>query len=202
MTESLPAAPAGLSRLPLAGLGNALTALLVLFAALVVAGLVLPSRPLDLAAGADDLTNVVAAVTAIVFLVWFRRARLDAEDSGWRQRRSRNATLWGWIVPIWNLWIPFQLMGDIWRASLPEPEREQTAWLPGLWWTCCLAGTSLVGPAPRSGTWTVHLLSNSGPVRLSGVAVAGLLLLFVIRQISARLPAQVDRDRGRLSANR
>jgi Domain of unknown function (DUF4328) len=61
--------------------------------------------------------------TMIVFVVWFHRARVNAERSGWLQRRARAWTFWGWIVPIADLFVPFQLMGDIWRAGLP-PERR------------------------------------------------------------------------------
>lgn len=40
-------------------------------------------------------------------------------------KRARGWTFWGWIVPIVNLWFPFQLMGDIphWRAGPPAERR-------------------------------------------------------------------------------
>ena len=41
--------------------------------------------------------------------------------------------------------VPFQIMGDIWRAGLPDRRRRKTAWLAALWWTCWLL--SGVGPA-------------------------------------------------------
>ena len=66
----------------------------------------------------------------IVFVVWFRRARINAEGHGWRQRRARGWAFWGWGVPIANPWIPFQLMGDIWRAGprcLSSPRRRRPA---------------------------------------------------------------------------
>jgi hypothetical protein len=69
----------------------------------------------------------------ILFIVWFRRARINAGHRGWRQRRALGWTFWGWVLPVVSLWIPFQIMGDIWRAGLPARKRRNVAWLPALW---------------------------------------------------------------------
>ena len=58
-----------------------------------------------------------------LFVVCFYRARINAERYGYRQRRARGWAIWGWIVPIVNLWFPFQIMGDIWRAGLPAVQK-------------------------------------------------------------------------------
>jgi Domain of unknown function (DUF4328) len=81
------------------------------------------------------LSRVAFAATVVVFLIWFFLARTQAEQSGWRQRRARAWTFWGWIIPFANLWVPFQFMGDIWRAHLPPSRWRKTAWLPVVWWT-------------------------------------------------------------------
>ncbi len=67
----------------------------------------------------------------IAFIVWLWRARINAENHGWPQRRARGWAFWGWVIPVVSLWIPFQFLGDIWRAGLPERKRNRTAWLPG-----------------------------------------------------------------------
>ena len=78
--------------------------------------------------------------------MWFYRARINAERHGYPQQRARGWAFWGWIVPIVNLWFPFQIMGDIWRAGLPAEQRGETAWLPALWWTSwLLSGLGLFG---------------------------------------------------------
>jgi Domain of unknown function (DUF4328) len=86
----------------------------------------------------DKIADITMFGLSILFVVWFRRARINAERSAYRQRRARGWAFWGWIVPIVSLWIPFQIMGDIWRAGLPAAQWRKTAWLPVLWWTCWL----------------------------------------------------------------
>ncbi len=43
------------------------------------------------------LSRIALVVTVIVFLIWFRRARINAERSSWRQRRARGWAFWGWV---------------------------------------------------------------------------------------------------------
>lgn len=156
---------------PLRGFGNAVIVLLsfqlaLLAARLGVRYLPLPWHLLWLIGQLDQHTNYLTLVTGIVFVMWFHRARINAEASGWRQRRARAWALWGWLVPVVNLWVPFQMMADIWRASLPEDQRGKTAWLPGLWWLCLLAGCGAGGWRPGL-TWLA--------------AAAGLLIVIVGR---------------------
>lgn len=92
-------------------------------------------------------------------------------------------------MPLVSLWFPFQIMGDIWRAGLPDPERAKTAWLPALWWTCWLiGGVGMKAPAP-------DLSAQIAPASLVVLAVAAVTLLAIIRKVSngpvgSPLPAQ------------
>jgi Domain of unknown function (DUF4328) len=123
---------------------------------------------------------------AVLFVVWFRRARINAERHGYRQRRARGWTFWGWIIPIGSLWLPFQLMGDIWRSGLPEAYRRRVAWLPAFWWTTwLLSGLSVgvrtmsanPGPFPR-------IADNTSTVSIGLLAISGALLIVIIRKVS------------------
>ena len=200
--------------LPLCGLGGLLTGLVALTTEMIAAQLML--RAYDAASGQPwasslssrlgDAGKAAFLLTAIVFVVWFRRARINAENSSWRQRRARGWTFWGWIIPIANLFVPFQLMGDIWRAGLPAARREKTAWLPALWWTAWLlsriqengqgwilnsssqsggssgGGNSLLLTAPQPGASSFSLCA---------LAISGALLIPIIRRVSAGAPAAV-----------
>ena len=53
----------------------------------------------------------------VMFVVWFYRARVNAEGHGWPQRWSPGWAIAGWLVPVVNFWFPFQIMADIWRAT-------------------------------------------------------------------------------------
>ena len=192
--------------LPLRGLGGLLTGLLALTAGMIAVQLVV--RVYGTASGqpwasrlsprVGDAGGAAFVLTAIVFVVWFRRARINAESSSWRQRRARGWTLWGWIIPIASFFVPFQLMGDIWRAGLPPAQRKKTAWLPALWWTAWLLSgiyeeghqRSWISSGPsQPGGSSGHVIQLSLPgassFSLCALAISGALLIPIIRTVSA-----------------
>jgi fumarate reductase subunit D len=115
-------------------IGIVVIALLALIVAMVVVQLLISlnsnlggSAAPHLLSQLDRVCGIVMLVAGIVFVVWLHRARINAEYSSFRQRRARAWTFWGWIVPIVSLWIPFQVLGDIWRPGLPAGSWEDTA---------------------------------------------------------------------------
>src|SRR5690242_21013901 len=112
--------------LPLRGLANILTVLLAVVVAIIAARLAIQMLSPGTAqwrslinSRLDQAADITIIGLSILFVVWFRRARINAERHDYPQRRARGWTFWGWIVPIVNIWFPFQIMGDIWRAGLP-----------------------------------------------------------------------------------
>ncbi len=89
-------------------------------------------------------------LTGIVFLIWLYRARLNAEAiTPIPHRRSTGLVVFGWVIPIVNLWFPKQIVDDIWVTSTSQepplnPLRRialQSARRSGLvraWWTSWL----------------------------------------------------------------
>ena len=136
----------------------------------------------------DKAADTTIFGLSILFAVWFYRARVNAERHGYPQRRARGWAFWGWIVPFANLWFPFQIMGDIWRAAgLPAGQRGETAWLPALWWTCwLLSGLGVFGAGEMSVNWDFlpHIAADTNRASLCFLAVAGTLLIAIIRTVS------------------
>jgi hypothetical protein len=189
--DPVPAAHAQAARefLPLRLLAHVLVVLLAAGIALDAAILVLPKFTRgSTQAGTDTeplvvLSRVVLAATAILFLAWFRRARINAERSGWRQRRARAWVILGWIIPFANLWVPFQLMGDIWRAGLPPARWARVAWLPALWWASWLfTGVSPIRSGTPSSPWEPQFPHSWPTLGLYGCA--GLTLIVIIKIVS------------------
>ena len=116
---------------------------------------------LEEAEASDDRQAAVAAVqlavlivTAILFLVWIYRAYRNLSALGASGLRySANWAVGGWFIPIMNLWRPYQVTAEIWKASDPdcnEPEGEawQTASvspLVKLWWALWIIGGMIGG---------------------------------------------------------
>lgn len=184
-------APAAQEFLPLRLLAHVLVVLLAGGIALDTAILVLPTFTRGHTQTQADmdlkplvvLSRVVLAATAILFVVWFRRARVNAERSTWRQRRARAWVILGWIIPFANLWVPFQLMGDIWRAGLPPARRTRVAWLPALWWASwLLTGVSPIRSGTPSSPWEPQFPHSWPNLCLYGCA--GLTLIAIIKIVS------------------
>ncbi|WP_436492505.1 DUF4328 domain-containing protein [Actinokineospora sp. HUAS TT18] len=153
---------------------------------------------------ADDRTTLLAliylfalAISGVVFITWLYRARKNAEllcDA--EHRRSRGWLIGGWFVPIVNLWFPFQIVSDIWKASSPTTPKRLDALvhlkgsgLVALWWGCMATGTVIDRIAPRlidMDNPTIeqfHAVAVAETISLVLMAAAGVLVIMVMRQI-------------------
>ncbi|MFE4976531.1 DUF4328 domain-containing protein [Kitasatospora sp. NPDC056651] len=89
---------------------------------------------------AIGLLQLVAMVaSAVTFIVWFHRARVNAEFFEPQGHRfGRGWAIGSWFTPVVMLWFPWQIAVDTWQASarpdengvrLPHPQP-----LLNLWW--------------------------------------------------------------------
>jgi hypothetical protein len=179
----------------LRSLAQVLTAFLagdvILAVAALIAQLVnLGEAPWQVDAQLEPLVSLFHAAvitTEVLFLIWFRRARINAERGAW-QSRARPWTLWGWIVPLGNLWIPFQIMRDIWRASLAPESRTRTTSLLAVWWASYLlakpVSLAFPGGGPYRALYGVLLVPDNW-LSLALFAIAGIVLIAIIRTVSS-----------------
>ncbi|WP_372411405.1 DUF4328 domain-containing protein [Streptomyces luteireticuli] len=150
------ASPEGLARAAVVLLGVcALTDVLSLFAGYTMLGVA--NRMVDnpgfvtqdevdradlLEAGSGLVQTLALLASAVVFVIWFRRVRINAEvfrPDGHRMRRGW--AVWAWITPAVCLWFPKKMANDVWAASLPygpdgSPRRAPRTvmnWWWGLW---------------------------------------------------------------------
>lgn len=107
---------------------------------------------------ADETIAVVARMflaallaAGVLFIIWLWQARANAEQICQAQhRRARGWIIGSWICPVVNLWFPFMIVDDVYRASRPTnvPDLADLRSVPGdrvlgLWWTFWLAGAVL-----------------------------------------------------------
>jgi hypothetical protein len=110
-----------------------------------------PPRPGPASGLALEVGTVQALwflVSAALFLAWFWRAYANLPALGARGLRyGRWWTLGAWVLPVFSLFRPKQLLNDIWRASDPalpadlgdDWRRRPVSPLLGWWWTIFLA---------------------------------------------------------------
>jgi hypothetical protein len=156
-------------------------------------------------------------VTAGLWLAWFRRAYLNLPALGARRLRYRPWwTVGAWLLPVFSLFRPKQVLNDIWRASDPDLPPEQAAtWrkrpvaeLLGWWWLAFVtsilvrsittdavhaaADFMLLGLLPEQ---LDRFQPSAGMQVLADLltVLCGLLALRVVRRTSARQDERATR---------
>ncbi|MEV7770977.1 DUF4328 domain-containing protein [Kitasatospora sp. NPDC086791] len=165
---------------------------------LVVEHYLAGTATLEEAQSADDFSSfftwwkglLVIVAAGVVFLVWLWRARINAESLGGpdSQRRVRGWVVGSWMTPVANLWIPYLIVTDIWKASAPR--RSAPGALLVVWWGAWVIG----GYVGQSYTYLVMKDSLTEDdlrraVYLSTVStvlyvLAGVLILYTVHRIS------------------
>ncbi|MYQ42662.1 protein of unknown function (DUF4328) [Streptomyces sp. LamerLS-316] len=104
---------------------------------------------------AGTLQGFALLATAIVFVIWFRRVRLNAEvfDAALQPMRPGWA-IGAWFVPVANLWLPRRIAAGIWTASAqthPDGSRRTVSNAPlNLWWTLWIVSTLFTWVASKN----------------------------------------------------
>lgn len=109
----------------------------------------------DFFTGVWVLYVLLTIALAVVWAVWFRRLRLNAEVfAPGAHRFSPGWAAGAWFTPVVNLWFPKQIANDIWRASSPQGPHAANRGLLNGWWV----------------TWIVAMVMNSiGSIRYSAL---------------------------------
>jgi hypothetical protein len=172
--------------LPLRGLANVLTVLLAVVVSAIVVRLAIELFHLGtshwqqgfIGLRLDKAPDLTIFVLGIVFTVWFRRARINAERRGWQQRRARAWAFWGLGRPGRQPVVPVPDHGRHLACRPVAAQRHKTARLPALWWTTwLLAGFGQRHPWP-------HLSADTSTVSLCLLAASAVTLIAIIRIVS------------------
>ncbi|MFC8533629.1 DUF4328 domain-containing protein [Streptomyces sp. NPDC057249] len=141
-------------------------------------------------AGSLQMLTFLAA--AVVFLVWMRRVRLNAEvfDPSAHPMRPGWA-IGGWFIPLGNLWLPYRVASGVWTASAPigTPGGRPAAPRGPLnaWWAVFVAdqlvsrGTGRLYADAETGDEIIRGLDLVAATDALDLAAAVLAILFVRR---------------------
>lgn len=137
-------------------------------------------------------------LSGIAFIVWFHRANSNLRVLGLaRVEYSAGWTIGGWFIPIGNLFIPYNIMAEIWNGSAPENAASRYAKAaPGLVWVRCWWAGWLLMNLASSITTKVWAVSNDLQAAIE--ARWGSLVSNLIAVLAAALAIQVVR---RVDAN-
>lgn len=171
----------------------------------LIAGEDVPVDEIDDADSFYASVSLVQAVaffaTAVLFLIWFRRAyrNVDRVSSG-VLRFGPGWAVGAWFVPFLNLWRPKQMANDIYRSGDPDPgrpvpffQRPVSGWLH-VWWAFWVVA-NVGGNGGLRGLLSAQTLDEQ---RTSAVVtafadgtsvIAGLLAIYVVFTLTRRQDA-------------
>ncbi|MEU7579485.1 DUF4328 domain-containing protein [Streptomyces sp. NPDC041068] len=130
---------------------------------------------------ASGFLQVAALIaTAVVFIVWFHRVRVNAEVFAPNEhQKKRGWAVWGWLVPIVNLWFPRRIALDIWNASDTRTNHDS----PGIlnaWWSLWVADLLV-------GRWASRTYMRAEEPEEIKSAVANMMIADVLDIVAAIL---------------
>ncbi|MGW2655442.1 DUF4328 domain-containing protein [Streptomyces sp. NPDC001478] len=140
---------------------------------------------------AGSLYVMVFLATAVVFLVWFRRVRLNAEVFDAHAHSMRPGwAIGGWFVPLGNVVLPHRVASDVWTASSPGGGGTGAPAPRGVlhaWWgtllgaTVCARYAALCQEQAGDTNELLHALDLGMVADGLDIAAAVLAILFVRR---------------------
>jgi Domain of unknown function (DUF4328) len=145
-------------------------------------------------AASARLWLALLVVTIVLWLIWQHRAHTNLEALGafGLEYSPRWAVGW-WLIPIANLWKPYQVNRELWKASGSVNDRLSLLTWPvlGWWWASwILAGVlGRVVAAARNGADTPMELRSADIldlVLIAEVIASAVLAILVVRSVVAR----------------
>jgi hypothetical protein len=97
------------------------------------------------AAVIGQLAGLALLVAGVLFMIWFYRAAMLAAASGLPARRSPGWATASFIIPILNLWWPYQSTCDLLPADHPARPVVRRWWI--LWIACVIGGNAVIATA-------------------------------------------------------
>ncbi|MFE7747622.1 DUF4328 domain-containing protein [Streptomyces sp. NPDC057428] len=159
---------------------------------------------------AAAVQGLALLATAIVFIIWFRRVRLNAEvfDAGLQPMRPGWA-IGAWFVPIANMWLPRRVAGGIWTASAQtntDGSWRKVSNAPlNLWWTLYLVSVLAGWGASKNYSATEYVDDLSDAVTLIMAAdvldiAAAVMAIVFVRKLTRMQGERAARGMYPLSA--
>jgi hypothetical protein len=129
-----------------------------------------PTMPASTSSSLGQLFGIVGFAIAVLFMIWFYRAASNGWSSGIPARHGPVIATFSFIIPVLNLWWPYQAALDMVPASDPNRGIIRRWW--ALWLLGMLCGV-LVYPAAAIYTeTTARVVAGIGAVAMLMAALA------------------------------
>ena len=140
---------------------------------------------------------IVLCAAVPLFAIWVHRMQANSFALGILGLRYTPAWAVGWFfVPVANLWMPYRVMQEMWRAnrSPADWQLDPSNRFLILWWLLWLASIVYIRISFTYGTPQDALLTEIADVRIEGVkaafrsasSIASLILVTLLHQLQVR----------------
>ncbi|MFD8967553.1 DUF4328 domain-containing protein [Streptomyces sp. NPDC059568] len=135
-----------------------------------------------------QVSSTLGLVAIIVFVLWFRRCRHNAELlSPGSFAHSPGWAVGAWFTPILMFWRPRRIALDIHRALTHNSAPDNTVTLINAWWATWIGHTAAALMATSGDTTSLPLSITAQALYL---IAAVLVIMLIQRFTTAQTPAQ------------
>ena len=139
-------------------------------------------------AGVATLFLFVYVASAVAFLMW--QFRVSGNTRRFGISNQRFSPRWGvvtWFIPIVNLFLPYQVIAEIWRGSTSTNEeswdKSSVPFVMGVWWGCHLLGALILLSIGEEVTQAYILMDMLGT---GATLTAGAIVIYLVKRITDR----------------
>ncbi len=152
---------------------------------------------------AEGFETLLAAALSVVWVIWFRRTRSNAEAfAPGRIRHSFGMAAGSWFIPVVCLYMPKQISNDIWTATTGRLKGAER-WLLSIWWWWWNLYILVCAKDWFVGSWydkgkaddAWNTVIDSIGACFSGVVCVALAIL-VVKRLTSHQQARFEETRG------
>lgn len=155
---------------------------------------------------AQGLSTLVMLACAALTIVWLHQVRsniehLDPYRWAGSRRLSKGWAIGSWFVPVGFLWLPLQVVLDVWWGTAePTRERRRTPKIITGWWACWLlswfTGVQFINTVTnRNGvqfeSFRVNVFPGATALSALFATAAAVLLMLLVRKVTALQAARL-----------
>ncbi len=141
----------------------------------------------DLIQSLSILHIVLFIISGIFFIIWLGGVYNNLDAKGIKLRRSKAMTIFGWFIPIINLFYPYQILTDFDSKITRLVNRKNPAHLEqpsnfiGTWWTLWIITEFLGRITDKLPTDTVEQFKTEAIVEIISSALIIILAVMIIK---------------------
>jgi hypothetical protein len=144
-----------------------------------------PRMPTTATTSLGQIGGLVALAVGILFMIWFHRAASTGWSSGLPARRGPVLATFSFIIPILNLWWPYQATLDMVPAD--DPRRGVIRWWWALWIVAMLCGILIYPAAAISTETAARVVAGVGAVAVIAAAFAARAVVEYVTGVHEQL---------------